>query len=202
MKIDWHKLLTQCGVKADVVKRWAPVFAAEVSPTTFSAGVTEVDDFLGQILHESAMLTRVEESLYYTTPERLCSVWPSRFPNLRSAAPFVRNPQALANKVYGGRMGNSELGDGWKFRGRGLLQVTGRDNYAAVGRALGLDLAGNPDLLKSPPVALRASIAWWEGNIPDSVMGDIKRITRRVNGGAVGLEHRQQLSSIAKDALA
>lgn len=199
--MDWLTILTACGVRPATADRWAPVFTAEIGPNTFSAGDDEIDDFLGQVLHESGMLERVEEGLTYTTAERICAVWPRRFPTVADAQPFVRNPVGLANRVYGGRMGNTDSGDGWKYRGRGLMQVTGRINYAQVGKALGIDLLANPDLLAQPVYALRASIAWWEGNVPDSAMGDIVKVTRRVNGGTVGLDHRQKVTQAANAAL-
>lgn len=198
---DWVRILVQCGVKAVTAARWADVFAAEVGAGKFSAGDAEIDDFLGQVLHESGMLERLEENLNYTRAERLCEVWPTRFKTAGDAEKFVRNPAALANKVYGGRMGNTDPGDGYRYRGRGLIQVTGRDNYAAVARATGLDLLANPDMLAQPAIALRASIAWWEGRIPDAAMGDVKRVTRLVNGGTHGLAHRKQLTEAAGKAV-
>lgn len=200
MARKWVDVLLACGVRPVTAGRWAPVFEAEIKPGTFSAGDSEIDDFLGQVLHESGMLERLEEGLLYSA-DRLCEVWPNRFRTAADAASCARNPQALANTVYGGRLGNTAPGDGWKYRGRGLLQITGKDNYAALGRVLKLDLVGNPDLLTQPAIALRASIAWWEGNVPDSVMGDIARVTRRVNGGTVGLDHRSEVTAKARRAL-
>lgn len=197
----WAEILRACGVKPATASRWAPVFAAEIRSGAFSAGDAELDDFLAQILHESAMLERLEEGLSYSA-ERLCAVWPGRFPTIAAAQPYARNPEALANKVYGGRLGNTQPGDGWRFRGRGLMQVTGRANYEVVGKAIGLDLAANPDLLAKPDIALRASIAWWERNVPDSVMGDVKRVTKLVNGGTHGLDDRARLAALAGKALA
>lgn len=199
---QWSEILTRCGVKGATAAKWGPVFAEAITDDTFSAGLDELGDFLGQVLHESGMLERVEEGLTYTSADRICKVWPRRFPTPADAAPFVRNPSGLANKVYGGRMGNTQPGDGYRFRGRGLLQVTGRDNYTAVSRVLGLDLVGTPDLLAQPEHALHASVAWWEGNLPDSIMGDIVKVTRRVNGGTVGIEHRAEVTAAADRALA
>lgn len=199
---QWADVLTRCGVKPATAERWAPVFSRHIGEKSFSAGLSELGDFLGQVLHESGMLERLEEGLTYTTADRICAVWPRRFACREDAAPYVRNPSGLANKVYGGRMGNTLSGDGYRFRGRGLLQVTGRDNYTAVGKALGLDLLTNAEMLAEPAVALRASIAWWEGNLPDSIMGDIVKVTRRVNGGTVGIEHRAQVTAAADKALA
>lgn len=197
---DWVRILVACGVRAATAARWAPVFAAEVQPGTFSAGDSEIDDCLGQLLHESGMLERLEEGLSYSA-ERMTEVWPSRFPTVAAAQPYARNPEALANKVYAGRLGNTQPGDGYRYRGRGLLQVTGRSNYAALSKVLGVDLVANPDALAQPAMALRASLAWWEGNVPDGVMGDIVKVTRRVNGGTVGLAHRAQLTDAARKAV-
>lgn len=203
--LQWTDILTRCGVRATTAARWAPVFAAEIQPGTFSAGDAEIDDFLGQVLHESQMLERLEEGLFYTTPERLCAVWPSRFKTPADAKPFTRNPQALANKVYGGRMGNTGPNDGWLCRGSGLIQVTGMDNLRAVAAVIGW--AGDPrdlaDRLRTDPAtALRASILWWEGKIPDGVMGDVVRITKLVNGGTNGLDDRRRLADLARKVLA
>lgn len=197
---DWFTILTRCGVRPDTARNWAPVFDAEIGPDTFSTGAEEIPEFLGQILHESGRLERIEEGLSYSV-ERMMAVWPARFPTHAGARPYERNPQALANKVYGGRMGNTEPGDGFKFRGRGLLAVTGRDNYRAVGKAIGLDLETNPDLLADPAIALRASIAWWNANIPDGMLGDITKVTRRVNGGTHGIDDRVALTKRASEAL-
>jgi len=198
---EWNEILVRLGVKPFTAARWSTVFSDVIQPGTFSAGDDELDDFLGQILHESAMLERTEEALSYSTT-RLCSVWPKRFPSIADAGPYAHNPEALANKVYGGRLGNTEPGDGYKYRGRGLVQITGRANYAAVAEALRLDLIGLPELLSEPAIALRASIAWWEGNIPDSVLGDIVKVSKRVNGGTVGLAERERLTDEARNELA
>lgn len=200
--MDWLTILVRCGCSTMAAQNWAHIFAAEAGPERFSLGRDELDDFLGNILHESAMLTRLEESLSYSAG-RMMEVWPSRFPTAASAVPFARNPQALANRVYAGRMGNGDeaSGDGWRYRGRGLIQVTGRDNYTALAAVLRLPLAEQPDMLLQPRIALRSAVAWWEGNVPDGVMGDVRRITRRVNGGTVGLEHRAQLTDAAGKAL-
>lgn len=200
--MNWKKILIDCGVSLSLAESWAGAFTEQITTKAFSQGLSEVDDFLAQVLHESGMLQKTVENLTYSTPERIQAVWPSRFPTIDSALPYVRNAEGLANRVYGGRMGNIKLGDGWAFRGRGLIMVTGRDNYRAVGDAIGVDLENNPDFLASPAVALKASIAWWEKNIPDAFIGDVTKITKRVNGGTVGLEHRTKLAALAKQALA
>lgn len=116
--------------------------------------------FLAQCASETGGFTLTTESLYYTTSSRIASVWPSRF-TARSAIPFARNERKLANSVYGGRMGNERNGtnddDGFRYRGRGFLQTTGYDNYKMIGDAIGVDLAGDPDLLESPDISLLAA---------------------------------------------
>lgn len=198
---DWCRILIACHVKPATAARWADVFADVVKPGTFSQGDAEIDDFLGQVLHESAGLERMQEGLSYSE-ERLTAIWPSRFPTKADARPFARNPEALANRVYSGRMGNTEPGDGWRYRGRGPIQLTGKSNYSAVGDLIGQDLVSLPELMEQPRYALEATIAWWEDRIPDGMLGDPEKITRRVNGGLIGLADREELTAIAGRALA
>lgn len=197
---DWNSILIACQVSPLVAAKWSLVFADVVDPDSFSSGDDDLQDFLGQVLHESAGLTRLEESLNYSAA-RLCVVWPGRFPTLLDAQPYANNPEALANKVYGGRMGNTEPGDGWRYRGRGPLQLTGHDNYAFVGDLIGQDLVDIPELMGQPRYALEACIAWWENRIPDEMLGDPQKITKRVNGGLVGLSDRVALTDMATTAL-
>jgi putative chitinase len=198
---DWYKVLLACGMTPHIAQEWAIVFSDVVTDTSFSQGDAELDDFLGQILHESGMLTTFTENLNYSA-ERLCMVWPYRFPTMDDARPYARNPEALANRVYGGRMGNTEPGDGWLYRGRTPIQLTGKDNYVHVGDLMGQDLVTSPELLEQPRFALEACIHWWEDRIPDSMLGDVTKITKRVNGGLIGLADRDRLTEEAKEALA
>jgi putative chitinase len=198
---EWRRILAACGCDAEAVDQWAPIFAAHIGPDTFSLDDEELSDFIGQVLHESGMLERLVEGLNYRKPERIQTVWPSRFATVEAAAPFAENPEGLANKVYGGRLGNDRPGDGWRYRGRGLLQVTGRRNYQALSAALGIDLVGNPELLAQPETALLACIAWWEGNVPDEIMDNTGKVTKAVNGGQHGLADREKLTNLAAEAL-
>lgn len=145
--------------------------------------------FLAQIGHESAGLTRVVENLNYSRVATLMKVWPRRFPTEASAMPFVSNPKALAEKVYGGRpeLGNTEPGDGARFIGRGWLQITGRANYRDLGRTLGLDLEQRPERAAEPQVALTLACAYWLiAEVNESCdAGDFRATTRRINGAVL-----------------
>lgn len=117
-------------------------------------GINRLQYFLAQLGHESNGLTHKEEGLSYSA-SRLTEIWPSRFPTLEVAKKYERNPEKLANFVYGGRMGNVNPGDGYKFRGRGYIQLTGRETYREIGKIAGLDLENDPDLAAKPENAVR-----------------------------------------------
>jgi len=158
--------------------------------------------FIGQCQHESDNFTRLEENLNYSS-ERLIKVWPSRFPDLISADKYAHNPQALANKVYAGRLGNNQENDGWNFHGRGLIQLTGRENYERCGSSLGVDLVGNPNWLLDPKYAA-LSAAWFWNKKGLNELADQQEhgmITKRINGGTLGLDDRLQKTTKALAAL-
>ncbi len=146
--------------------------------------------FLGQCHIESAGFRRLSENLLYTSPKRLVAVWPSRFRGgVAVAMPFVRNPERLANHVYAGRLGNgpATTGDGWRFRGRGLKQLTGRTNYRRAAQALGRPYEEQPELVALPADAVRTAGWFWSDNGCNALAdrGEIDAITRRVNGPAM-----------------
>lgn len=152
---------------------------------------------MGQASHESAGFKRTKESLYYSTPERLMQVWPSRFPTLESAEPYAKNPTKLAGKVYAGRMGNETEEQAAMFLGRGFLQLTGHDNYRAFASDMRLpDVMTDPSLVENE-YAFETALWFFEKNglfkIADEGVNEdtIKRITRRVNGGYHGLDDRR-----------
>lgn len=197
--MNWYAILTHCGVRPPTAAVWATIFEDTVKADTFSAGVKDIPDFLGQILHETQNLERMQERLDYSA-ERLMGVWPSRFPTLEAALPYAYQPQKLANKVYGGRMGNVGPDDGWRYRGR-AMGITGLANYRLVGDLMGQDLVDLPELLEQPHYALEAMIAWWENKIPDSALGDTLEISHIVNGGEIGLASRERLTALALEAV-
>ena len=204
---QWNDILVACQVKPIIAAKWSTIFAEVIDDITFSAGDREIDDFLGQVLHESMGLSRMEEVLSYSA-DRIRELGNKSPPGSRwrslvdKADSIARNPAAFANACYGGRMGNNTSGDGFKYRGSSLIMVTGKDNFTYLQKITGIPLVDNPDLLRRPSVeALRVCIAWWEGNVPDSVMGDVRKVTNAVNGGAIGLDDRQRLTNLADRAL-
>jgi putative chitinase len=197
---DWEFILRKCGVAEEQVNTWGPVFTSGVADSTFRSEA-DMTVWLGQVLHESGMLTHLEENLNYSA-QRLMTVWPKRFPTSEIASLYAHNPQALADKVYGGRMGNTATGSGYKYRGRGLLQVTGRDNYLGLSNATGLDFLTQPELLAEPKYALLSAITWWKNNVHEDILNDSEAVTRKVNGGLVGLADRTRLTDLAEGAVA
>lgn len=148
--------------------------------------------FMAQVLHETGGFTIVIENMNYRA-ERIVQVWPSRFKTVAAAAPFAHNPEKLANKVYGGRMGNNQSGDGFKFIGRGLMQITGRDSYAKFGRLLNVDLVGDPDLAFSAESCLQIACEEWKEKGCNTFADEdsIRKVTKAINGGLIGLGSRQ-----------
>lgn len=208
----WAPILRGCGCTGMIVQQWAPVFADTLKPDTFSKGDADLLDFLPNVLHESGMLTRLEENLNYT-PEALVATFgahritPEQAQRVgRIAGKQPADQKAIANIVYGGDWGREHLGnilpdDGWRYRGRGPIQITGADNYRRVGDLVGQNLEGIPDLLAQPRFALDACVAWWEDRIPDSMLGETTSIRKRVNGGTLGLAEVQALTRTLRPLL-
>ena len=167
--------------------------------------------FLAQIAHESGELNRLVENLNYSA-NRLMAVWPGRFPTLQKAQQYEKNPEKLANYVYADRLGNGNEAsvDGWRFRGRGILQITGRGNYRSTGLALGLPLESHPEQLEVPDIAAYSAAQFWKSRglneyaddrNDDNDDADFERITKIINGGLNGLKDRKQYWERAKKVL-
>lgn len=160
--------------------------------------------FVAQLAHECNQFQHVEENLYYT-PVRLCQVWPRRFPTLAAAEPYARNPEKLGNLVYANRLGNGppESGDGYRYRGRGPIQITGRDNYAAAGTAIAVDLVNMPNAVLRPLVGCDVAGWFWQSrNLNELADADnLPAITLRINGGSEGIESRRAWLTKAKTIL-
>lgn len=179
---------------------WRAALAAAMGASAIDTPARQAA-FLAQLLVESDELRRKEEALHYS-PRRLRQVWPHEFPSDAAAAPYGYRPQALANRVYGARLGNRGVasGDGWRYRGRGLIQLTGRDNYASFARTTGLDVLADPDLLLLPHGAARSAAWFWQSRglnaLADHDAGHegeaaFERISKLVNGGDIGLAQRK-----------
>jgi putative chitinase len=168
-----------------------------------------VSAFLAQIGHESAGLTAVSENLNYSAAG-LAATWPTRFrgtdgkPNAL-ATNVQRKPEQIANYTYANRMGNGEVdsGDGWKYRGRGFIQTTGRANYAKLSAGTGIVFATVPDLLEQPEYAALSAAFFWQSNGLNELAdaGHFNQITKRINGGTHGAADRNARWETAKKVL-
>jgi putative chitinase len=158
--------------------------------------------FIGQCMHESGGFKFLRENLNYSA-KALMNTWPSRFPDADTAEKYARQPEMIANKVYSGRMGNTEDGDGAKFIGRGLIQLTGKDNYKAFGEAIGEDLVANPQLVEQPRYAALSAGWFWNKRglnaLADAM--DIETLTKRINGGNIGIDDRKAKISMVLNAI-
>jgi len=147
--------------------------------------------FIGQCAHESGNFKILQENLNYSA-EGLMKTWPSRFPTKEIADQYARQPAKIAGKVYNGRLGNTSEEEASKYLGRGLIQLTGKDNYERCGSSIGVDLVGNPDLLLDPQnAALSAGWFWNKHGLNE--LADAQEhgiITKRINGGTLGLDDR------------
>lgn len=186
------KLQEKCGAKPDGA--FGPNTARAIAKH-YKLSPERGAHLLGQASHESGGFKLTRENLNYKA-ETMCRVWPSRFPTIESAEPYARNPKALADKVYSNRMGNGE-GEGHIYIGRGFLQLTGKDNYKAFASDMRI-----PEILQDPSLvetdyAFETALWFFNKNglfaIADKGVNEdtIKHITKRVNGGYIGLDHRK-----------
>ena len=159
--------------------------------------------FIGQCMHESGGFKFLKENLNYSA-KALMATWPSRFPDMDTAEKYERQPEKIAGKVYNGRMGNTSPEEAAAFIGRGLIQLTGKDNYMAFGEAIGEDLVSNPQLVEQPRYAA-LSAGWFFNkrnlNALADVM-DIETMSKRINGGTIGMADRIAKINKALDILA
>jgi putative chitinase len=148
--------------------------------------------FMGQCAHESGNFKTLQENLNYSA-EGLMKTWPSRFSTKEIADQYARQPAKIAGKVYNGRLGNTSEEEASMYLGRGLIQLTGRENYANCGTALGIDLIGNPNLLIEPKYAALSAGWFWNkkglNGLADT--SDFETMTKRINGGLIGLDDRK-----------
>ena len=212
-------------IALDVFRKLVPTIGPENAERWSSAmeaarphaGITtkrQVAHWLGQLCHESGGFRIFEENLNYSA-ERLTKVWPRRFPTIAAAQPFARNPKALANKVYNGRMGNREgSDDGWHFRGRGPKQLTGRNNYTAFGQWLNtvandpVEIRVSADLVAGSKYGSLGAAWFWRTNNLNKILADTadeakacELITLKINGGRIGYAERWDWTQRAMLAL-
>ena len=165
--------------------------------------VNRIAAFLGETYVESAGYTDLHENLNYQAAS-LCRVWPAHF-DASIADQYAHNPERIANRAYAGRMGNGDeaSGDGWKFCGRGLIQVTGRSNYQAFADSLQMNIDDVPEFLTTFEGAVQSACWFWENNNLNAYAdaGDIKTLSIKINGGTLGLDEREQHCSRAYQIL-
>ncbi|MBD8873465.1 XVIPCD domain-containing protein [Rhodanobacter sp. DHB23] len=165
----------------------------------YQAGITspkELANFMAQVNAESGGLNKLDESFRYTTG---VSQIPVKYAHREGDATLEAarvsalkgHPEELARLMYGGRNGNNDTTDGYTYRGRGYIQLTGKDNYEAAGKALHIDLARDPDLAAQPENAARIAVWYWQNRVPDTAHKDVEAATLAINGGYNGLDTRQ-----------
>jgi putative chitinase len=205
--LNVNQLQTAANVSRDIARMW-------FEPLNLGAAEAFVNSprrwamWIAQLAHESGGFSRLVESLDYT-PEALMRTWPTRFDRDLAQA-LGRTPgrpaaqRDIAERAYGNRMGNRKgHSDGWTYRGRGIIQLTGRENYSAAGLALRIDLLGNPDLARRPDIAARIAANYWRTRNVNGFAdaADVIGATRAINGGTNGLLDRVTRYQLARDAL-
>lgn len=212
--------LIAAGLKHETAERWLPHVQSALARFDITSD-RQVAAWLAQTAHESGSYTMLTENLNYRATT-LAACWPNRFAELgpdkkpkrdpkgaltptKVAHAIAGKPELIANMVYSNRMGNgtAESGDGWKYRGRGLKQLTGKDNYTRCGAALGLDLVNNPDYLLDPEGAALSAAWFWNVNKCGALADadDFVGLTKKINGGTIGLPDRQRRYKAVMDSL-
>lgn len=203
--------LVAAGVKANIAEIWLPFVQQACERYQINTKNQEAA-FIAQCAHESGGFMMLEENLNYRA-STMAACWPTRFgvknpdgtwakdakgasvPN-KFAQALERKPEMIANVVYASRMGNgpTESGEGWKYRGRGLKQLTGKDNYTRCGQAIEANLVAEPDLLINPKYAALSAAWFWSVNKCGALAesGDFVGLTKKINGGTIGLEDREK----------
>lgn len=157
--------------------------------------VLRIQHFFAQVAVETGGITRIDENLNYTAAG-LAKTFPSYFPTVASALPYAHQPEKIANKVYGGRLGNTQPGDGWKYRGSGYIQTTGKTNFAAAGAA------DDPDSLRTPKPGFAAALKYWADHNcnADADRDDMTAVRKKINPALKGLGDATTYLARAKKA--
>ncbi|AVX37898.1 glycoside hydrolase family 19 protein [Yersinia massiliensis] len=196
------------NISVELATRWIQPITQAMKEFGIATSVQQAM-FIAQVGHESASFTLLVESFNYSINGLLVTFGKRLSADQASAlgrqtgekSVPVNRQRAIANLVYSGRMGNKAVDDGWKYRGRGLIQITGLDNYRACGTALKLDLISNPDQLQSDVNAARSAAWFWQSRNCGQYADDIQRVTQLINGGNNGINDRKARFELAKREL-
>lgn len=200
--ISAAQLAKAAGCQIGRAEKWLPFFTGAIQRFEINSPA-RIAAFVAQCAHESGRLALTEENLNYSA-KGLLAVFPKYFTPI-TAAQYERKPERIASRVYANRMGNGDEagGDGWRYRGRGLIQLTGKNNYQACSSAMGVDMVVNPHLLATMNYAALSAAWFWKKNGLNELAdkGDFVAITKRINGGTHGLDDRLALWKGAKVAM-
>lgn len=185
--------MLRCITTPEMADRW--VNALNETCERFAIDTPfRIAGFLSNTAHESGGFKTVTEGLNYSVAG-LMRVWPQRFPTVEIAQRYAMQPEKIANRAYADRMGNGDeaSGDGWKFRGRGLIQLTGKNNYVAYSLACDNEALQKPEIVEQPHYAAESAGWFWDVNRLNSLADaqDVGGMCRRINGGYNGLDDRQ-----------
>jgi putative chitinase len=199
------EMLKEMGVSNEDAEQYIDDLEQTLPKYGIADSTVRLAHFFSQVLHESGCMRYDMENLNYSA-KSLRAVFGKYFKTFRQAEAYARQPEKIANKVYANRMGNGSeaSGDGWKYRGRGLIQLTGKNNYKAFAKWIGEDrILDEPDLVASE-YAVHSAVFFWDKNNLNKVADrdDVVRMTKRINGGTNGLAHRTELLTKAKGLLA
>ena len=199
------ELLHEMGVATTDAEQYIGQFEEVLPKYGIADSRQRLAHFFAQILHESGCLRFDMENLNYSA-DALLKVFPKYFKTREEAEAYARQPQKIANRVYASRMGNGNeaSGDGWKYRGRGLIQLTGKDNYAAFASWVGDPrIVDDPDLVSSE-YAVHSAVFFWDSRKLNALADndDVVGLTKKINGGTNGLAHRRELLNKANGLLA
>ena len=198
-----ERRLGPAAAKRGKVDSGAAKNAALAAAAKYGITGPHLAQFMAQLDHESGGFKTVEENLRYSA-KRLMEIFPKYYKDPAIAEQEANQPQAIANRVYANRMGNGppESGDGYRYRGRGLIQLTGKDNYKRFGQLAGVDIVNNPDMAGNLGTAADIAAAFYKKNVIDKGIAgeDTAKVTKAINGGSIGLSHRESLfASYMKD---
>ncbi|MES9852734.1 MAG: glycoside hydrolase family 19 protein [Candidatus Thiodiazotropha sp. L084R] len=199
------EMLKEMGVSSEDAEQYIDDLEMTLPKYGIAESKVRLAHFFSQVLHESGQMRYDMENLNYSA-KALRAVFGKYFKTKRQAEAYARQPEKIANKVYANRMGNGSesSGDGWKYKGRGLIQLTGKNNYRAFAKWIGDDrVVEDPDLVATE-YAVQSAVFYWDKNKLNKIADkdDVVRMTKRVNGGDNGLAHRTELLTKAKGLLA